>query len=112
MRTDFDYTIVYVFGPEQCEDKYFKDEVLSREAGEWVKIGETGFRGNIENITDEEVAKMKDAIKNKPFIAMLNMLLENSGVNAEEIKMPEWLSFETVEKITEMLNADSDAYYD
>jgi len=57
MRTDFDYTIVYVFGPEQCEDKYFKDEVLSREAGEWVKIGETGFRGNIENITDEIIRK-------------------------------------------------------
>lgn len=57
MRTDFDYTIVYVFGPEQCEDKYFKDEVLSREAGEWVKIGETGFRGNIESITDEIIRK-------------------------------------------------------
>lgn len=57
MKTDFDYTIVYVFGPEQCEDKYFKDEVLSREAGEWVKIGETGFRGSIENITDEIIRK-------------------------------------------------------
>lgn len=44
---------MYVFGPEQCEDKYFNDEVLSREAGEWVKIGETGFRGSIEEVTTD-----------------------------------------------------------
>ena len=53
MSKNFDYTIVYVFGPEQCEDKYFNDEVLSREAGEWVKIGETGFRGSIEEVTTD-----------------------------------------------------------
>ena len=53
MSKNFDYTIVYVFGPEQSEEKYFNDEVLSREAGEWVKIGETGFRGSIENVTTE-----------------------------------------------------------
>lgn len=51
------FTIVYVFGPEQCEDKYFKDEVLTREAGEWVKIGETSFEGSIENVTDEILKK-------------------------------------------------------
>lgn len=51
------FTIVYVFGPEQCEDKYFKDEVLTREAGEWVKIGETSFEGDIENVTDEILKK-------------------------------------------------------
>jgi hypothetical protein len=77
-----------------------------------VEVTHSKSKLHIENITDEEVAKMKDAIKNKPFIAMLNMLLENSGVNAEEIKMPEWLSFETVEKITEMLKDDSVVYYD
>lgn len=77
-----------------------------------VEVTHSKTKLHIENITDEEVAKMKDAIKNKPFIAMLNMLLENSNVNTDEIKMPEWLSFETVEKITEMLNADSEAYYD
>lgn len=53
MKADFDYTIVYVFGPEICEDKYYNDELLTREAGEWVKIGETGFRGNIENVTTD-----------------------------------------------------------
>ena len=51
------FTIVYVFGPEQCEDKYFKDEVLTREAGEWVKIGETSFEGDIETVTDEILKK-------------------------------------------------------
>lgn len=53
MSKNFDYTIVYVFGPEQCEEKYFNDEILSREAGEWVKIGETGFRGSIEEVTTD-----------------------------------------------------------
>ena len=53
MSKNFDYTIVYVFGPEQSEEKYFNDEVLSREAGEWVKIGETGFRGSIEEVTTD-----------------------------------------------------------
>ena len=38
MKEQPKFTIVYVFGPEQCEKKYFKDELLSREAGEWVKI--------------------------------------------------------------------------
>lgn len=53
MSKNFDYTIVYVFGPQQCEDKYFKDEVLSREAGEWVKIGETSYRGNLDEVTED-----------------------------------------------------------
>jgi hypothetical protein len=57
MNKSFDYTIVYVFGPEQCEEKYFKDEVLSREAGEWVKIGETSYRGNLDEVTEDS---MKD----------------------------------------------------
>lgn len=58
MSKNFDYTIVYVFGPEQCEEKYFKDEVLSREAGEWVKIGETSYRGNLDEVTEDS---MKDS---------------------------------------------------
>ena len=57
MSKNFDYTVVYVFGPEVCEEKYFNDEVLSRESGEWVKIGETGFRGNIEDVTNEIMKK-------------------------------------------------------
>lgn len=57
MKEQPNFTIVYVFGPEQCEQKYFKDELLSREAGEWVKIGETGFKGNIETVTDEVLRK-------------------------------------------------------
>lgn len=57
MSKIFDFTIVYVFGPEVCEEKYFNDEVLFRESGEWVKIGETGFRGNIEDVTNEIMKK-------------------------------------------------------
>ena len=61
MNRNSDYTIVYVFGPEQCEEKYFNDEILSREAGEWVKIGETSIHGYIDSITDEIIRK--EAIK-------------------------------------------------
>ena len=57
MKGQPNFTIVYVFGPEQCEEKYFNDEMLSREAGEWVKIGETGYKGDIEAITDEILRK-------------------------------------------------------
>jgi hypothetical protein len=57
MKGKPNFTIVYVFGPEQCEEKYFNDEILSREAGEWVKIGETGYQGDIETITDEILRK-------------------------------------------------------
>ena len=62
MKNDFDYIIVYVFGPEHCEEKYFKDEILTRNAGEWVKIGETGYKGKLEEVTKE---KMKKAALNR-----------------------------------------------
>lgn len=58
MKEQPNFTIVYVFGPEQCEEKYFKDELLSRDAGEWVKIGETSFKGNIETVSDEILKKV------------------------------------------------------
>ncbi len=57
MKEQPNFTIVYVFGPEQCKDKYFRDELLTREAGEWVKIGETSFKGNIEDVSDENMKK-------------------------------------------------------
>ena len=66
----------------------------------------------LDNISDDEVETIKGKLKNAPFIKMLNMLLENSNVNTEEIKMPEWMSFETVNKITEILNSECDEYYD
>lgn len=53
MRKDSDFTIVYVFGPEQCEDKYLNNDVLTREAMEWIKIGQTDFVGNLDNATPE-----------------------------------------------------------
>lgn len=56
-KQDFDYVIVYVFGPEQCENKYYDDELLTRELGEWVKIGETGYKGDINEITPEVMKK-------------------------------------------------------
>ena len=67
MKEKFDYTIVYVFGPEQCAEKYLKDEILSRENGEWVKIGETGFRGRIEDISTEVMMNTAmGRIRNEP----------------------------------------------
>jgi len=57
MKESCKFTIVYVFGPLQCADKYKKNETLSRETGEWVKIGETEYNGPI----DEE-AVMKKAM--------------------------------------------------
>ena len=77
-----------------------------------VEVTHSKTKLHIELISPSEVVELKEAIKNKPFNAMMEMLLDNSNVKPEEIKMPEWLSFETVEKITEMLNADSEAYYD
>ena len=77
MKGQPDFTIVYVFGPMQCEEKYFNDELLTREASEWVKIGETLYRGNIDDVTPES---LKDAamkrIKNEsrtgiPFVSKI-----------------------------------------
>ena len=62
MKGQPDFTIVYVFGPMQCEEKYFNDELLTREASEWVKIGETLYRGNIDDVTPES---LKDAAMNR-----------------------------------------------
>ncbi len=48
------FTIVYVFGPELCEEKYFNDQLLTREAGEWVKIGETDFPVDVVDFTSDQ----------------------------------------------------------
>ncbi len=53
MRQESDFTIVYVFGPEMCEDKYMDNKVLQLESMEWVKIGQTDFVGNIDDATPE-----------------------------------------------------------
>ena len=75
-----------------------------------VEVTHNKNKYHLENISDDEVEAIKAKLKNKPFIKMLNMLLENSNVNTEEIKMPEWMSFETVNKITEILNSECDEY--
>lgn len=62
MKEQPNFTIVYVFGPAQCKDKYKEDQMLSREAGEWVKIGETQFPVNIEDIISDELV-MDNAMK-------------------------------------------------
>ncbi len=53
MKANSEFTIVYVFGPEQCGKKYLDNDVLTREAMEWVKIGQTDFDGNIDEVTPE-----------------------------------------------------------
>lgn len=42
------FTIVYIFGPTQCEEKYFNDEIISLEANEWIKIGETSSNEDLD----------------------------------------------------------------
>lgn len=54
MKEQPNFTIVYVFGPEQCAKKYEEDLLLSRDAGEWVKIGETVFSANIDDLSSIE----------------------------------------------------------
>lgn len=75
-----------------------------------VEVTHNKNKYHLENISNDEVETIKGKLKNAPFIKMLNMLLENSNVNTEEIKMPKWMSFETVNKITEILNNDCDEY--
>lgn len=53
MRKNSEFTIVYVFGPEQCEGKYLNNDELLSKAMEWVKIGQTDFIGNIDEATPE-----------------------------------------------------------
>ena len=53
MKANSELTIVYVFGPEQCGKKYLDNDVLTREAMEWIKIGQTDFNGNIDEATPE-----------------------------------------------------------
>lgn len=77
MKGQPNFTIVYVFGPMQCEEKYFNDELLTRDANEWVKIGETLFRGDIEDATPEALKKAAmERIKNEsrtgvPFVSTI-----------------------------------------
>lgn len=51
------FTIVYVFGPKRCEQKYHDNMILDRNVGEWVKIGETSIDNDIAEITPELMRK-------------------------------------------------------
>ena len=53
-----DFTVVYVFGPERCSEKYLNDELLLRDAGEWVKIGETQYHADIKDVTEESMKEV------------------------------------------------------
>ncbi len=60
------FTIVYVFGPEQCVDKYFGDKKISLEENEWVKIGETSYEGELDSLlldTEKIQEKAMERIK-------------------------------------------------
>ena len=92
--TETTYTKIIMFHPNGVEVTHCKNKYC------------------LDTISDNEVETIKGKLKNAPFTKMLNMLLENSNVNTEEIKMPEWMSFETVNRITEILNSDYNEYYD
>lgn len=54
------FTIVYVFGPEQCEDKYYSDKIISLDANEWIKIGETQWEGELETLlSNPDIVRQK-----------------------------------------------------
>ena len=57
------FTIVYVFGPEQCEDKYFSDQMISLKDNEWVKIGETKYEGELDSLRADPDVVIKAAMK-------------------------------------------------
>lgn len=50
-----EYTIVYVFGPTRCKSAYLNDELLSRERGEFVKIGKTDYTGKLSECTIDKL---------------------------------------------------------
>lgn len=64
---------------------------------------------HIERITPEEVEKMKEALRHTPYINIIKSLLDGNTVAlnyCDDIRMPEWLSFDTIEKIQELIDSD------
>lgn len=62
MRKNSNFTIVYVFGPEQWLEKYDNNDPM-----EWLKIGQTDFVGNIDEVTPEMLKEQSmSRIKNEP----------------------------------------------
>lgn len=63
------FTIVYVFGPIQCEEKYFNDELISLKDNEWIKIGETSTNVELDDLISD-YDRVKDEamprVKNEP----------------------------------------------
>ena len=67
----------------------------------------------IERISDEEAEEMKTKIKNIPYIETLKALLDGNTVAqnfCDNVKMPEWLTFETINKIKELIDEDLNTY--
>ena len=61
MRKNSNFTIVYVFGPEQWTEKYDNNDPM-----EWLKIGQTDFVGNIDEVTPEMLKEQSmSRIKNE-----------------------------------------------
>ncbi|MBR6964437.1 MAG: hypothetical protein IKH86_12550 [Prevotella sp.] len=69
MKEQPNFTIVYVFGPMQCEDKYFNDDIISLKDNEWIKIGETSTKVNLDDLISD-YDRVKDEamprVKNEP----------------------------------------------
>ena len=67
----------------------------------------------LDSISDVEVENIKAKLKNKPFIKMLSMLLgkDDVTINGKTPDTPEWLTTETIERITNFLDSDFYSYY-
>lgn len=105
---------------QSYDKRYVSVEILGN-----VKFGLYDFNANgiqsthsknklhLEFISNEEIEQMKLSIRNMPFINLMLMLAEGGGVEVDQInaKAPEWLTFETIEKIQKILE-DEIHYYD
>lgn len=64
-------------------------------------------KAHLERGTEEEVEKLRRVIDNQPFIELLEMFNEeheNVKFNAEEIKLPEWLTINVINIIKNELD--------
>lgn len=72
-------------------------------------------KAHLERATEEEVEKIRRVIENQPFIELLEMFNEeheNVKFNAEEIKLPEWLTIDVIRGIKHDLDNAKDDFDD
>ena len=87
---------------------------------EWHEFNANGVQAthckskmHLEFITPEEVEEFKTKMKNAPYMQVLEALVDDSfgiTIDWKKIKMPQWLSYDAVSKIQEILNDEKDNF--